>query len=50
MKYWRYDMGMPDMEGCSGGWDWEVYGVSPVGLNPPMEMGQWRRNKGPGTK
>lgn len=50
MKYWRYDMGIPDMDGSPGGWDWREYGVSPVGFSLPMEIGKWRRNKGPGMK
>lgn len=48
MKYWRYEMGIPDMDGFPGGWDWRETGVLLVGFILPMEMGKWRRTKGPG--
>lgn len=50
MKYWRYEMGIPDMDGFPGGWDWRETGVLLVGFILPMEMGKWRRTKGPGMK
>lgn len=42
MKYWRYEMEIPDMDGFPGGWDWRKTGVLLVGFVLPMEMGKWR--------